>query len=68
MDGLSDLGCVAGSPASPAVAFQQGDLCRSDRISGELLCSSIRGMPLDERSCPLPVAFPLYLTTLSDCF
>ena len=67
MTGTATLGCVVSSPGTPAVGFEQGNLCRSDSVSGRVLCSSVPGPPLDASNCPLPRSDKLYLSNFADC-
>ena len=67
MTGNAQLGCVATLDPSTA-AFEQGNLCRSDEVSGRVLCSSTAAAaPLGPDNCSLPRPVARYLTTLSDC-
>ena len=66
MTGDATLGCVATLDPS-TVAFEQGNLCRSDKVSGRVLCSSTAGAPLGPDNCPLSRPLARYLTTLSEC-
>ena len=67
MTGTSSLGCVANAPGSSVVEFEQANLCQSDTVSGNVLCSSVAGPPLDATNCPLPRSTALYLTDLANC-
>ena len=65
LSGNAELGCVATlDPAT--VAFEQGDLCRSDSASGRILCGSAPAT-LGPTNCPLPRPLARYLTRLEDC-
>lgn len=66
MTGDAQLGCVATLDPS-TVTFEQGNLCRSDRVSGRVICASSAGAPLGPDNCPLSRPQSLYLTSLSNC-
>ena len=66
MTGDATLGCVATIDSS-TLSFEQGNLCRSDRVSGRVLCSTTAGAPIGPGNCPLPRSLARYLSKLSDC-
>jgi hypothetical protein len=66
MTGNAQLGCVATIDPS-TVAFEQGNLCRSDDVSGRVICSATAGAPLGPDNCPLSQPRALYLSSLSNC-
>jgi len=65
LTGDADLACVATLDPS-TVAFEQGNLCRSDSASGRVLCS-VAPATLGPTNCPLPRRIARYLRTLEDC-
>jgi hypothetical protein len=79
MEGGDSRGCVASTPASPEVYFQEGDACpllggilgglEGDvgHISGKLLCSSQIGAPLDATRCTLNKKEKIFPTDRSGC-
>jgi hypothetical protein len=72
MEGDDSRGCVASTPSSPDVYFQEGDECGlipafSGHVSGQLLCSTQPGAPLTAATCPINKSTPLYPPTSAGC-
>jgi hypothetical protein len=79
MEGGDSRGCVASTPGSPEVYFQEGDACpilggllgglEGDvgHIRGKLLCSSQQGAPLDATRCMLNKKEKLFPTDRNGC-
>jgi hypothetical protein len=60
-------GCVANTPGSPVVYFQEGDVCSAGHLSGTLLCSSQPGGALNATNCPINKPTKYYPPTKSGC-
>jgi hypothetical protein len=67
MDGGDSRGCVASSPTSSVVYFQEGDRCGAGHVSGTLTCSSEPGEGLDETNCMINKPTRYYPTDRSGC-
>jgi len=66
-DGGDHRGCVASSPNSSVVYFQEGDNCKAGHLSGTLFCSSTPGAPLNMVSCPINKMLPFYPSSAGGC-
>ena len=51
--GRDPRGCVAHTPGQSDVYLQEGNDCGAGRVVGQLICSNIQGMELDESNCPI---------------
>lgn len=67
MAGSDGRGCVASTPTSPVVYFQEGDRCGAGRVTGTLSCSSTPGAGLDASNCIINKPSPYYPETRSGC-
>jgi hypothetical protein len=67
MDGGDERGCVASTPASSVVYFQEGDACGAGHVSGTLLCAAQPGLALSAASCPMNKSVTFYPSQSSDC-
>jgi hypothetical protein len=66
-DGGDNRGCVASTPTSPVVYFQEGNVCGAGHVSGTLSCSDTQGAPLSEINCPINKLIKLYPASQSGC-
>jgi len=60
-------GCVASTPTSPVVYFQEGNVCGAGHVSGTLSCSDTQGAVLGETNCPINKLLKLYPANQSGC-
>lgn len=67
MDGGDERGCVASTPTSSVVYFQEGDACGAGHVSGTLLCAAQPGLALSATSCPMNKSVTFYPTQSQDC-
>lgn len=67
MSGGDSRGCVASTPTSSTVYFQEGDVCGAGHVSGTLLCASEPGMGLDETNCVINKATRYYPPDRNGC-
>ncbi|MBI4702830.1 MAG: hypothetical protein HY744_17070 [Deltaproteobacteria bacterium] len=67
MSGGDERGCVANSPGSSVVYFQEGDKCGAGHVSGTLTCSSLPGPPLGEANCAINKPVKYYPPNQSGC-
>ncbi len=68
MSGNDPRGCVANSPGSAQVYFQEGNACGAGHVSGTLKCSSQQPTtPLDGSTCPINKSTPIYALSQSGC-
>lgn len=67
MSGGDDRGCVASSPASSVVYFQEGDQCGAGHVTGTLSCSSVQGAPLGPATCAINKPTKYYPSDPSGC-
>jgi hypothetical protein len=69
MEGGDSRGCVSVAPGGGVVYFQEGDACPifgigdAGHVSGQLLCSSVPGAPLDDNNCPITTKSTHYYPT-----
>lgn len=66
-DGGDSRGCVAHTPGSPIVYFQEGDKCGAGKLSGLLHCSQNPGPPLGLLNCPINKKTKYYPANKSGC-
>jgi hypothetical protein len=67
MAGGDSRGCVASTPTSPVVYFQEGDRCGAGHVTGTLDCSSEPGAPLNATNCPINKPTRYYPADRSGC-
>jgi hypothetical protein len=77
MEGNDARGCVANTPGTPLVYFQEGDacplfpgcgaVCGAGSITGILACSSQPGATLGPASCAINKAEPHYPADAAGC-
>lgn len=74
MDGGDSRGCVASTPMSSQVYFQEGDQCPlglpfedAGHVSGSLTCSTVPGPGLNEQNCAINKANKFYPPDPSGC-
>ena len=67
MAGGDARGCVASTPRSPVVYFQEGDVCGAGRVTGTLRCSNVPGTGLNASNCPINKPQRIYPASRSGC-
>lgn len=67
MIGNDPRGCIASTPASPVVYFQEGNDCGLGRVTGILRCSNQPDAPLGEANCAINKSVRYYPTDPSGC-
>lgn len=68
MSGNDPRGCIANTPGSAQVYFQEGNACGAGHVSGTLKCSSKKpSTPLDGSNCPINKSTPIYALSQSGC-
>lgn len=68
LSGGDSRGCVANTPGSSVVYFQEGDVCSAGHVSGTLRCSSDAPTGrLDETNCPINKSTRYYPLDRSGC-
>ncbi|MEZ4392767.1 MAG: MopE-related protein [Polyangiales bacterium] len=67
MAGGDPRGCVASTPRSPVVYFQEGDVCGAGRVTGTLRCSNVPGGGLNASNCPINKPQRIYPASRSGC-
>ena len=65
--GGDSRGCVASSPGSAVVYFQEGNQCGAGHVSGTLSCSSEQGGGLNAGNCPINKPDTYYPSSSSGC-
>jgi hypothetical protein len=67
LSGNDHRGCVANTPGSSVVYFQEGDKCDKGLVTGTIYCSKKQGAPLSFLNCPLNKKLPIYPQSSSGC-
>ena len=67
MAGGDPRGCIASSPTSPVVYFQEGNACGAGRVTGTLSCSSTPGAGLNATNCLINKPTVYYPAARSGC-
>jgi hypothetical protein len=67
MAGGDSRGCVASTPTSSTVYFQEGNACGAGKVTGTLKCSSQPGAKLDQTTCAINKSDKFFPDTKDGC-
>ena len=67
LDGGDPRGCVASTPNSSIIYFQEGDKCKKGKVQGVLYCSTKPGAKLSALNCYINKKTKYYPSTKSGC-
>jgi hypothetical protein len=67
MDGGDPRGCVASTPTSSTVYFQEGDKCGAGHVGGTLKCATVPGSGLTVQNCSINKSTTYYPASSSGC-